>query len=232
MKTLLVTAVGTLSLAVVFAMAQGNGPLFKAKTIKTLIPVGLHTPDHPTKIRKVAFYVSPLSQQQGVAANTTSADYEKQHTLLLVNEMPPPGQAGSSSIYAVHGDGTGKTLLTRSGAMPSWTPDGKIIFISNRSGSQQIWMMDADGSNARQMGNVQSKMPLMPQIARNGLIVFMGADKAETQPGADGNVGIWIMRQDGSGLRACLKRHSGPVPLGSHAQTLSLGRRYTEPSID
>ena len=33
-------------------------------------------------------------------------------------------------------------------------------------------------------------------------------------------------------LRAGLKRYSGRVPLGFHARNLSLGCRYTEPSID
>jgi hypothetical protein len=33
---------------------------------------------------------------------------------------------------------------------PSWSPDGsQIVFWSNRSGRLQIWVMDADGSNAR-----------------------------------------------------------------------------------
>ena len=40
-----------------------------------------------------------------------------------------------ASVYTVYGDGTGKTLLTNDGGMPSWTPDGRVIFISNRSGS-------------------------------------------------------------------------------------------------
>jgi Tol biopolymer transport system component len=133
---------------------------------------------------------------------SASADYEKQHNLLLINETPPPGQAGSAStasIYTVHGDGTGKTFLTGDGGTPSWTPDGKIIFISNRSGSQQIWIMDAGGRNAHQIGNLSANMlPLMPQMGENGLIVFMGAD---ANAGDDTNVGIWMVQQDGSGLK-------------------------------
>lgn len=35
---------------------------------------------------------------------------------------------------------------------PSWSPDGRhLVFESNRSGSKQVWMMLADGSNPKQL---------------------------------------------------------------------------------
>ena len=35
---------------------------------------------------------------------------------------------------------------------PSWSSDGRlIVFDSNRSGSQQIWMMDRDGDTVTQL---------------------------------------------------------------------------------
>src|SRR5204863_5280161 len=33
----------------------------------------------------------------------------------------------------------------------SWTPDGKIHYNSNATGNFDIWMMDADGSNKKQL---------------------------------------------------------------------------------
>jgi Tol biopolymer transport system component len=106
----------------------------------------------------------------------------------------------TSSISTVHADGTGKTLLTNNGGAPSWTPDGKIIFASTGSGSQQIWIMDADGSDAEQIGNLPATtLPVMPQEGKNGLIAFIGQS-------AEGGVGeqaaaIWIMQADGADLK-------------------------------
>src|SRR5689334_20119906 len=91
--------------------------------------------------------------------------YVQQHARLLISEEP--------LIYSVRGDGSEKTLIRDDGITPSWTPDGRILFSSFRSGSLQIWVMDADGGNSRQIGNVTAGAPVMPQMARNGTIAFM-----------------------------------------------------------
>jgi len=37
---------------------------------------------------------------------------------------------------------------------PSWSPDGsKIVFWSNREGRKQLFVMDADGRNVRNISN-------------------------------------------------------------------------------
>jgi dipeptidyl aminopeptidase/acylaminoacyl peptidase len=52
-------------------------------------------------------------------------------------------------IWVVRPDGTGRQQLTDNDAKdnsPQWSADGtKIVFVSNRSGADQIWVMDADG---------------------------------------------------------------------------------------
>ena len=60
-----------------------------------------------------------------------------------------------SQIYAVPVQGGTPRQLTVEGSMndrPRWSPDSKLIyFVSNRGGSSQVWSMNADGSNARQI---------------------------------------------------------------------------------
>lgn len=59
-------------------------------------------------------------------------------------------------IYVVASDGsTAPRQLTLNGTInerPRWSPDGKrIAFISNRSGSSQVWTMDPDGGTPKQL---------------------------------------------------------------------------------
>src|SRR5712691_2110552 len=153
-------------------------------------------------LRRVILLASALAASADLsgAPAVSDAEYVRQRGLLLVNTTPGPGNpSASDAIYSTHADGSGKTVVANDGGAPSWTPDGRIIFSSTRSGSQQIWIMDADGSNARQIGSLSPNLlPVMAQMGKNGLIVFMGHDEM-TQP--DTNTGIWIMQSDGSGLQ-------------------------------
>ncbi|MGE0526547.1 MAG: TolB family protein [Bdellovibrionales bacterium] len=130
------------------------------------------------------------------ASPTVTADYLKANGMLLT-AIPAPGSADIStgSIYKSRPDGAEKVLLTDDGSMPSWTPDGDIIFVSSRSGTSQIWLMSVEGHNPRQVGLIGSDIfPAMPLMSRNGLIVFM----AVTNVG--GAQSIWKMQSDGTGL--------------------------------
>jgi dipeptidyl aminopeptidase/acylaminoacyl peptidase len=58
-------------------------------------------------------------------------------------------------IYVVPLAGGSPVRLTREGQLnqrPRWSPDSRsIAFVSDRSGSSQIWLMEADGANPRQV---------------------------------------------------------------------------------
>ena len=58
-------------------------------------------------------------------------------------------------IYLMNADGTESTMLTTTAdneTEPAFTPDGnRLTFLSNRSGSNQIWEMALDGTARRQL---------------------------------------------------------------------------------
>jgi dipeptidyl aminopeptidase/acylaminoacyl peptidase len=57
-------------------------------------------------------------------------------------------------IYVVPVSGGEPKAITKDGnnERPRWSPDGKrLAFISTRSGSAQVWLMDPDGGNAKQV---------------------------------------------------------------------------------
>jgi len=65
-------------------------------------------------------------------------------------------------IYVVSIDGIAPPRqLTQEGSVnerPRWSPDSRqIYFVSNRGGTQQIWLMDADGSHPRQITHLATE---------------------------------------------------------------------------
>ncbi len=109
-----------------------------------------------------------------------------------------------ATIFTVHADGTHRTVLTPRGITPSWTPDGRIIYVSVPR--PQVWMMDADGGNARQIGDLHlagGNSIVKPQMASTGLIAFsnMQGKPSATADNPGPQNGTWLMGRDGSGLR-------------------------------
>jgi len=62
---------------------------------------------------------------------------------------------GRTALWLVRSDGTGLRRLTSHPSNdhnPRWTPDGKaVLFLSNRSGSSQVWQIPIDGGEAEQV---------------------------------------------------------------------------------
>lgn len=64
------------------------------------------------------------------------------------------GADGNTEVWLVNPDGSGLAQLTHGLAnkQPAWSPDGRqIAYTSNAGGTNDIWIMDADGQNAQRL---------------------------------------------------------------------------------
>lgn len=70
-----------------------------------------------------------------------------------------------------------------------WTPDGKIVYTSSLSGVDQIWIMNSDGSGAKQL--TDTGVNQHPRVSPDGQYIFFSS-------GREDGTRIWRMEIDGS----------------------------------
>ena len=115
-----------------------------------------------------------------------------------------PVDSPTRDIYVVDSDGTGLTQLTSgegNNAYPAFSPDGsKIAFTSDRTGTWQLWEMNADGSPQTQLTFDAQPKDQVPDWSPDGSKIAYVADThgiADTVSPSWGD--IWVMNADGSG---------------------------------
>ena len=103
--------------------------------------------------------------------------------------------------------GTNPCVLA-SDVQPSWTPDGDIVFVSDRSGGQAIWSMSSDGSDPQLVRDFGTASVAMPSVSGNGEWITFVTDAHD--PGGERNV--YVMRADGTHLRQLVERGDDLAP--------------------
>lgn len=105
-------------------------------------------------------------------------------------------------LYVMSEDGTNVVRLTSDGSTnewPHWSPDGrKIVFHSSRSGDFEIYVMNPNGKDVRQLTSEGGRWPVWSPDGR--WIAFQN------------NFDIYVIHPDGSALTAITSSHIDDFP--------------------
>jgi Tol biopolymer transport system component len=146
---------------------------------------------------------------------------------------------GHQGIYAVKADGTGLTTTPlyqdpNSGGValgqPRWSHDGNYI-VHNRvdaSGHSEIWVMNADGTNARQVTNIPGSNNSDPAFSLDDGTIFFDA----CAPG-NATCQIWKIASAGTASTETLVVNNalGPVPSPDGKSLVYVGFTYGETTV-
>ena len=86
----------------------------------------------------------------------------------------------------------------------SFAPNGKIFFSSSMSGNDEIWSMNADGSEQRQLTN-DTADDFTPVVSADQNSIFFASNRT-------GEMQVWRMNTDGSG-QTQITQNDGGIPL-------------------
>jgi Tol biopolymer transport system component len=75
----------------------------------------------------------------------------------------------------------------------SWTPDERILYVSTVAGNQDIWVMNSDGSNQKQL-TFDINSDFDPSVSPDGRYIIFASERS-------GKTKIWQMDVDGENLR-------------------------------
>jgi hypothetical protein len=110
-------------------------------------------------------------------------------------------------IFTTSGEVRRLTTDAAVDTMPTWSPDGRqILYVSDRTGSAQLFLMNADGTALKQISNLEGDNVCPTWSDYTGQITWVQSQ------GGQGR--LWIMNEDGNAVHPL----TDPLPnLGSPA---------------
>jgi len=96
-----------------------------------------------------------------------------------------------ANIWVTGANAAGRAAKVATGAGGfAWTPDGRIVYGSHASGSKEIWIMNQDGSQQRQL-TFSNGFNTSPTVSPDGAQIVFASDRA-------GGLNLWKMKIDGN----------------------------------
>ncbi len=108
---------------------------------------------------------------------------------------------------------------------PRYSPDGKrLVFLSDRNGSENVWISDADGTNARALTKGDKNLYASPEWTPDG--DYIVASKTGMPIGTIYD--IWLFHKDGGAGVSLTRDDKGPAPgpPGRGTQNNALGAAF------
>jgi Tol biopolymer transport system component len=101
----------------------------------------------------------------------------------------------AGNVWTIAADGTRAKLLLRRAYSPAWSPDGsRLLFVSNRSGDEELYVARADGTGVTRLTSLRGR-DLTPAWSSDGQRIAWSRDGA-----------IWTMSASGAGKRVLVPR--------------------------
>lgn len=132
----------------------------------------------------------PLYQQQQQTADGSQRVYVQQ-----VADQSGANIFKTTTDQPAEGGGQMLTNYIGTEYDPVWSLDGQsIAFVSNHTGNDEIWVMDGNGGQQRQLTFNEWQWDKHPSFSPNGQQLVFYSNRTGTRQ-------IWIMNADGSGQR-------------------------------
>ena len=139
--------------------------------------------------------------------DTREIDFETDEGTWMSVDMSPDGRwivfDLLAHVYRVPAEGGQAESLTQESGVavnyhPRYSPDGtRIAFISDRAGQTNLWVMDADGSNPRQVQSSMDTRVTMPEWTADGEYILVAQGGGIWMYHVDGGTGIEVVSSDG-----------------------------------
>jgi serine/threonine protein kinase/Tol biopolymer transport system component len=140
-----------------------------------------------------------LNNYTGVSLSSGTGDlvtvrYD-QSTNIWIAPLSTGASSARSSAHSSFAINTSQARQITSGAVKyyggTWTPDGRIVYSSDASGLRDLWIMDADGGNQKQLTS-DAGTNFGPVVSPDGKYIVFVSDRKNSKPT------IWRMEIDGS----------------------------------